>query len=61
MPSQWGVGGVLIPLNSFQTARYFGKDRARVRATRQVITGKVDWLPSIVVPEANGEVMAVLN
>jgi len=38
-----------------------GKDRERIRVTRQVTSGNVDWLPSAVVPEEHGEIVEILN
>ncbi|KAH8756856.1 pentalenene synthase [Hyaloscypha finlandica] len=36
---------------SFRTERYFGKNREQVRKTREVPSGKVDWLPAILMTE----------
>ncbi|KAG4431668.1 hypothetical protein IFR05_012851 [Cadophora sp. M221] len=36
---------------SFRTERYFGKNRQRVRETRMLNTGNVDWLPGVMLSE----------
>jgi hypothetical protein len=42
---------VMLIQCSFRTERYFGKNRKQVRETREVPTGKIDWLPAILMRE----------
>lgn len=48
--------------NSFRTERYFGKNRHQVRENRVLNSGKVDWLPGVMLTESHGhEKAGVVN
>ncbi|KAH9218184.1 isoprenoid synthase domain-containing protein [Leptodontidium sp. 2 PMI_412] len=41
---------------SFRTERYFGKDRGEIRRTRMLVTGQIDWLAPIMLPNTHATI-----